>query len=201
MSQEVLVVARTRMTSGACIGGIVRRDGRSVRLLDSEGYHFPTDVDLEVGRVYNMTLSKCKGLAAPHLEDVRVMAHGDGQAVNDLADEIKKHATPAVGGPEFLFDGRLVARETGKRFLDPGSPTNYSTQFWIPSCDLELDVNEWNGKIKHEYYSEDFRVKYVGFADPPEVIEAGQLVRVSLSKPFSIPGTPHACWLQLSHAY
>lgn len=201
MSEQVLVVARTHMRSGVCLGGLVMRNGQAVRLLDAEGAHFDDETDLDVGHLHNMSFSKVKPVQLPHTEDVRVMSYGQGQPVDDLVREILARANPVEGGPKQLFDGHLLARETGKHYLDPARLASHSTEFWRPNEDLELDVHDWNGKVSYEYYGDEFRVRYVGCAEPPEVIEAGKLARASLSRPFAVQGLQPVCWLQLSHAY
>ncbi|MBA2680911.1 MAG: hypothetical protein H0U76_21260, partial [Ktedonobacteraceae bacterium] len=52
--ERVLIVAKTYMQTGVCIGGLTRETNKSVRLLAVNGSHQSTDTSLDVGQVWDM---------------------------------------------------------------------------------------------------------------------------------------------------
>ena len=121
---------------------------------------------------------------------------------------------PWQGGPEQLFDGLLCLRGTSSGYISElqGVP-KCSTGFWLP--DRSLVLNKPLVPDKHEnklYYEMLHRangkhpsmlsVKYVGFAEPINMLPAGTLLRVSLARWWKPNETnEERCYLQLSGWY
>lgn len=71
---KVLIVGKTRMGSGICLGGIVLLNDRSVRLLPESGYTHDKNTPFNLGEIWDLKLKELPNneVAAPHTEDVRV---------------------------------------------------------------------------------------------------------------------------------
>lgn len=68
---RVLVVSKTRMNSGVCVGGILET-GQLVRLLKSNGYNQDDSTIFEIGRFYDIEYRERIDKKAPHVEDILI---------------------------------------------------------------------------------------------------------------------------------
>lgn len=180
---QVLIVSKTKMFSGVCIGGITLPDYRSVRLLNEEGKHHSADTDMSSGQLYEMALDNVKKIIPPHSENVIIISRRLLQDNIDVKQYITAVNFPDIfwkGSPEALFGRKL--RWTGNRsgyISHEGGVPNVSTGFWI---------SDRNVVYNNKYYSYTdakgivYRFKYVGFNRPLEVIPAKTKIRVSLAK-------------------
>ncbi len=199
---RVLIVAKTRQGTRACIGGI-DADGRSVRLMpvdpvieERSGHQY------QVGEVWEIEAMPDPHVRPPHTENILVV---DASRVRVLADptrHILRYMPPVRGGPEALYEGLARARSSGALIIaaDSGLP-GFSTQFWL--SDQPLIREHTRGKRVRYHYADPAgpSLVFVGFQDPTEVLPAGTLLRVSLAhwwRARDRPGDQEVCHVQLS---
>ena len=199
---KVVIVAKTRMGGGACIGGITF-DGRSVRLIahdaDSND-HF--NMEYNVGDVWDVDCVPYENIIPPHTENVVVHSKRRLPAINNIETFILSHVPPRQGGIEVLYEGLAQAAATGTLYIAEGSGVPpYSTMFWQP--DRPLLRNDDAKRIRYRYPTPDGgrSLTFVGFQEPVEEIPDGALLRVSLAhwwRPEDRPERELRCYVQLS---
>ena len=69
---RVLIVAKTRMSSGVCIGGLTRDESKNVRLIPSGRQNHPADTRCDVGQIWDLDFHVSPEVTPPHVEDVIV---------------------------------------------------------------------------------------------------------------------------------
>jgi hypothetical protein len=199
--ERVVIVGKTRMRGGVCIGGMVQETGLPVRLLPIDGFCHLKTTSFQVGEVWEMCLKKRTGLTAPHSED-----HDEWNAhlvatVADLSTWIRSKCKPVRGAPSALFGGRMRFTSAGKGFLRPDPPVpDWSTDFWEIPFTL-VHYKEGQADRYRADQGATFDVKHVGHQTPVDVIPRGSLVRVSLARWSTMREAPdrgEECWLQLS---
>ena len=179
---KVVIVAKTRMGSGACIGGLTF-DGRSVRLVaqDAESNeHF--NMEYEVGDVWEVQWRPDEAIIPPHVENVIVTGKRRLPTIDDVATFAEEQMPPQEGGVEVLYEGLTRATKAGALYVaeESGVPS-FSTMFWRPERPLQRETN--GKRIRYRYPTEDGgrTLTFVGFQEPVEEIPAGTLLRVSLA--------------------
>ena len=203
---KVVIVAKTRMQSGACVGAITF-EGQSVRLIAPDQDirdHF--NLEYQIGDVWEIDGAAPETLTPPHVEDIVVREKRRLRRVEleRVIGFIEKTMPPADGGPDALFDGFLRRAPWGPLYVaEPDTPCR-STMFWRPDCDLVRD--EEGKRIRYRYPTEDGgrTLTFVGFQEPVGVIPAGALLRVSLAhwwRPSDQPEHELRCYVQLSGWY
>ena len=199
---KVLIVAKTRMGGGACIGAITE-EGESVRLIPfSEDPHDGANREYEVGDIWEISAEPVTNLIPPHIENVVVYEkHRLGTANNSIGS-IERFMPPKDGHPFGLYEGSLQSTESGTLYIakHSGVPP-YSTTFWRPDQPLIRDTE--GKRVRYRYSSDNggSTLTFVGFQEPLEVIPAGTLVRVSLAhwwRPEDTPDAEECCYAQLS---
>ena len=135
---KVLIVAKTRRGSRACIGGITSA-GQSVRLVAAdEPSNETAGMEYSVGEVWAVDARPAVGLRPPHTENVIVHAAGGAWARCLIrCRSIERYMPPQVGGIDVLYDGLAASSPAGPLFIceRTGVP-GYSTMFWRPDQDL-----------------------------------------------------------------
>ncbi len=109
---------------------------------------------------------------------------------------------PKAGGPELLYEGLVQASPGGALYIAErtGVPP-YSTLFWRPDQPLErIDTGK---NLRYRYPTADGgrTLVFVGLHEPPDLIPAGALVRVSLAhwwRREEYPDEELRCFVQLS---
>ena len=199
---KVLIVAKTRQGSGACIGGITF-DGRSVRLIPLVGdVHDGANLEYAVGDVWEVDAIPAAVLTPPHVENVIVRSKRRMGPMTDLPAFVDRHMPPKAGGPELLYEGLVQASPGGALYIAErtGVPP-YSTLFWRPDQPLErIDTGK---NLRYRYPTADGgrTLVFVGLHEPPDLIPAGALVRVSLAhwwRREEYPDEELRCFVQLS---
>jgi hypothetical protein len=204
---RVLIISKTRMYNGACIGGITIPDLKSVRLLNPDRSYHPADTDFAVGQVWDMELKTAPNLTPPHNEDVLVLSKKfvkKVSAFNDVIDEKGLSKIVWTGNPKNLFEGCLSWTGNRHGFIGKANISEMSTGFWIPDRDLVYNDKYYIYDDGNDNWDSVFGFKYVGFEPPINTIKAGKKVRVSLAKwwhPKDTPDMPDRCYLQLSGWY
>jgi hypothetical protein len=198
VAERVLIVARTRIRGGACVGGLVLNSGRSVRLTEPGS---PSGIPFRVGELWDLDYLVPTDLTPPHVEDVIAHQAVSAGRVRDLRAFLLERVCPLEGPPELLFEGLLQATDTGSGYLsaETGVP-HASVGFWLPDRPLAR-VTE--GETVRFRYPSRYGVRsltYVGFDPAPEVLRARTLLRVSLARWWRGPSGMEQprCYLQLS---
>ena len=194
-----LIVSKTKAGKAICVGALAK-DRSNLRLTTSPGYPFlPVDTPFEVGQVWNLNYYPCPNPTPPHVEDVIIKNARFQYTLAGLAENLPKWIDPWVGGVSGLFDGKTRSTTAGSRYVQQDDLPGASIGFWIPDRNLLFQ----SGEGYYRYMR--FRMKYVGVASPPERIEKGRLVRVSLARWFKPKETddqlPERCFLQISGVY
>ncbi len=138
---KVLIVAKTRMGSGSCIGAISETHN-SVRLVHPNPENVPNfNAEYEIGDLWDISSNTdATERPEPHVEDIVVHAKEWLQHIDDCVPTIAKYMSPKLGSPENLFDGLTQVTGFGAMYITErtGVP-KYSTMFWRPDKPLILD--------------------------------------------------------------
>jgi len=214
---QVLIVAKTKMGKGVCLGGLVLNthphQHQRVRLLPwyPRAFSHPMDTPFNLGDIWDLELEEVSDKNAPHTEDRRIKGFGEqkietkskSELKDFLLNQIRVHALPVH--PSALFNGLIRFTDRRKGYVSPadGLP-GYSTGFWRfnqplykkASYQYEEDEVEDDDAARYLYYDSGTRVlvldvKHKGFDDPLETIPQGTLLRFSLARGYK-------CYLQLS---
>ena len=199
---KVLIVAKTRMGGGACIGAITEM-GESVRLIPfNEDPHDGANREYEVGDVWEISAKPATSLIPPHNENIVVYKKQHLLTTRELEGAIELLMPPKTGGPTVLYEGLLQSTGSGALYIakQSGVPP-YSTTFWRPDQPLLRDTE--GKRVRYRYPTEtgSCTFTFVGFQEPLEVIPAGTLVRVSLAhwwRPEDTLDAEECCYAQLS---
>jgi ATP-dependent DNA helicase RecQ len=203
---HVLIVAKTRMQKGYCVGGIAE-NGRSVRLcVPSKLAVANYNHEYQIGDVWRIDEYKCPyKLKPPHTEDINVLSKEWVKKSGLLLASIERFMPPVVGGIDCLFDGAVLCSPLGKLYIGSEKVPQQSTLFWRPDRDLRLAATP-AGSFRYAYEAEDGDVSfsYVGTALAKPVLPAGTLIRLSLARWWEPPTEPQlgeVCYLQVSGWY
>ena len=199
---KVLIVAKTRMGGGACIGAITEQ-GESVRLVPFDADpHDGANLEYNVGDIWVISSEPETSLIAPHNENIVVYEREHFLTVRELVSAIELLMPSRSGGPNTLYEGLFQNTERGSLYVAErsGIPP-YSTTFWRPDWPLTRDTE--GRRVRYRYPTENggCTLTFVGFQEPLEVIPAGTLLRVSLAhwwRPENTPDAELRCYAQLS---
>ena len=202
---RVLIVAKTRMGKGACIGAITEK-GESVRLVPfNADPHDGANREYEVGDIWEITGEPETSLIPPHNENFVVHKKSrlhTTENTKDLVSAIELLMPPKTGHPRVLYGGLLKTTGSGSLYVpvgDDGSP--YSTTFWRTDQPLTRDTEA--KRIRYHYPTENggCTLTFVGFQEPLVTIPAGTLLRVSLAhrwRPKDQPNVEERHYAQIS---
>ena len=199
---KVLIVAKTRMGGGACIGAITE-DGKSVRLMPyNADPHDGANREYNVGDIWEIDSTPAVNLTPPHTEDITVKEKHLLGTANNLIDTIEQFMPPEFGGPNVLYEGLLRSAESGALYVaeTSGIPP-YSTTFWRPNKPLERDTEGRRVRYRYPAQNGDRILTFVGYQEPLETIPRGTLLRVSLAHPWRPKDKPNdelRCHAQIS---
>jgi ATP-dependent DNA helicase RecQ len=200
---KVVVVAKTRMGHGACVGAVTF-DGRSLRLYPpDQEKNERFNQEYEVGAVWELTrYEPPAALIPPHVETIIVHDKRPQPAIADLTAFIEQQMPPKAGDFSVLFEELTEATPAGALFVAErnGIPP-YSTLFWRP--DQPLTRDDEGKRIRYRYPTADGgrTLTFVGYQEPLPELPAGTLLRVSMSqwwRPAERPQAELRCYLQLS---
>ena len=199
---KAVIVAKTRMGSGACVGALTF-EGRSLRLVahDKEtDDHF--NMDYQVGEVWEVQTTDARQITPPHVENVIVHAKRRLAPIVGIETFIEEQMPPETGGLDALFEGLTQATKAGALYIAErtGVPSR-STMFWRPDRTLVRDDDM--KRIRYLYPNQDGgrTLTFVGFQEPVAEIPTGTLMRVSLAywwRPRDMPEGELRCYVQLS---
>ena len=200
---RVLIVAKTRMANGICIGGLTREENNNVRLILADRRNHPADTRFEIGQVWDLDIHPSPEITPPHVEDVIVTRERYVAQVSNMLETLRGRVKAWQGDPEQLFDGFLTFSENGKGYISKlkGLP-KVSTGYWLSNKPLDK-ITLYN-KTNYLYNSQSgrFTIAYVGIAPAIDQIPPATLIRVSLARWWAGDGTNiEKCYLQLSGWY
>jgi hypothetical protein len=204
---KILIVSRTKVGSNKiCIGGIDLDKLLSVRLLTTNGhYESKRFCPYRIREIYEIDYI-CDPRPLPHSEDIRVLNRKKtGELENGLSmlDFLReRNFTIHSGEIKTTFEGKLNHRDSGAFYISEESIPQNSTCFWI--CDKPLIQKDLQWKIRYHYTDAAYQISYVGLdKNPPQIIPAGTLTRLSLAHWWSpqYSEDEERCYLQLSGWY
>jgi len=135
---KAVIVAKTRMGSGACIGALTF-DGRSLRLIAADREtNDQFNMEYQVGEVWEVETQPDAEIIPPHIENVIVTKKRRLATIAEIETFIEQQMPPETGGVEVIFEGLTQATQAGSLFVAEriGIP-NRSTMFWIPDKPLQ----------------------------------------------------------------
>ncbi len=199
---KILIVAKTRQGSAACIGGLTF-EGRSVRLM-AAGTAVNTHVNMEyqVGEVWEVDGAPVAQITPPHVENIVVHTGRRLGVMTDCTPFIERHMPPAAGSWQHLYEGLLQSTASGALYIaeQSGVPP-YSTTFWCPNQPLTRADEGKRIRYRYQTPAGVYTLVFVGFQDPLETVPAGALLRISLAhwwRPPQDASVELRCYAQLS---
>ena len=202
---RVLIVAKTRMNKGACIGAITE-NGESVRLIPyNADPHDGANREYEVGEIWEISAEPETSLIPPHNENIIVHKKSQlhtAKDPKDLVSAIELLMPPKIGHPRELYEGLLQNTEGGRLHVakQNGIPP-YSTTFWRTDQPLTLDTEKQRLRYRYPTENGGCTFTFAGFQEPLQTIPAGTLLRVSLAhwwRPEDKPTVEERCYAQIS---
>lgn len=199
----ILIVSRTQMRNGVCVGGINERTGELVRIHNERGGNLPADAPYQIGDRWDMNVATAWNVRErPHVEDKQTspIRKINNVGIAGIIDFVKSHnlgSRLTVGDLSQAFEGCLVLQGT-KNFVNHANTPSFSTQFWIADTDL-IHTESFD---KHYFYYNRIRIKYVGYQPIVSRISAGTIIRLSLANWWDGDGSGEdRCYLQISGWY
>jgi hypothetical protein len=196
---RVVIVGKTKMKGGVCVGALIENTAQAVRLIPKGASCNPSDTDFDVGEVWDLDIRRRANTTRPHVEDHDILRPGALVAeIEDLDDWLRENVEPWNGDRSALFDGTLEFRPNGTAYvLQGGDLPDCSTGFWILPNNMVYDPFVKGDGQEVPYYrlarGNPVKVKYVGLlpvAQLPKVLPAGTLARLSLAHTW--PTAPRA---------
>ncbi|HBG70061.1 MAG: hypothetical protein A2W93_10000 [Bacteroidetes bacterium GWF2_43_63] len=198
---EVLIVAKTHMRNGSCVGGYDITSKRNVRLLNANAENQPHDTEFNVGQVWEIEYAIRPVLNPPHIEDVLVLSKNFIREEKNPYTFLLNSVKIWKGDPTCIFDGKVNFPRGKSCFVTNtrGIPSQ-SVGFWMADKDLELTIF---GDQKHFYYfgeyGDVYAIPFVGFQPVEDKIKKGSIIRVSLARWWNPnPNEDKRCYCQLS---
>ncbi len=197
---NVVIVGRTRMQSGLCIGGMTT-DYRSVRVLPPQGHAHPEDAPYQVGDIWELDLHPIPHVQGPHVEDMVLRAPGRRiDRLEDVGEWVMRGVQPWRGPAAIIFDGTIRASAAGRAHVGSDAVPTSSVGFWMPDRPLVLSEGD---RLRYTYTDHEggrWRFTYAGTAPALRIIPAWMLVRVSLARWWAPAdgSIPAACYAQVS---
>lgn len=198
----VLIVSKTQMRNGVCVGGINEDTNELIRIHNDRGGNLPADAPYEIGDRWSMSVETAWNVRpAPHTEDKQTIPLGKlgNVGVRGIIDYVNRNSASlrvARGNISIAFQGTLNF-VGNKNYVNRSNVPPYSTEFWIADRDLLHSV-QWD---KHYYLYGNVRIKFVGFQEPVARIPAGTVIRLSLANWWDDGSGEERCYLQLSGWY
>ncbi|MBX2907233.1 MAG: hypothetical protein KF744_14405 [Taibaiella sp.] len=207
---QVLIVSKTQMFSGICVGGLQLDNNRSVRLMSPGVHNYqPINTPFNIGEIWEIEFHNHPTIENPHVEDVIVDSSRLIQTNINVGDLIlQRNLINYRGAITNVFGGTLKWTKNGSGYIPQNGPfPDRSVGFWISDHDINLhdshDKHKYGYPVSYGYQD----LSYVGLQQPVPYIAAGTIIRVSLSRLFPKPGqpnphnTPYGYYLQLSGWY
>ncbi len=202
---QVVVVCKTRMKQGLCLGGLTLDAKQKIRLLTAEGHNQPTNTPFQVGDIWECLLDPVRDAQKPHTEDMHVLRQRRLRRLPDIKTCLLAalEQVPRLLGE--AFGGTLRLTESGSAYVSEcGNLPDYAHEFWQPTMGLRLqrDSKQRAYYVFEEAVPRPFRLRYVGVDNCPKRIPPGSLLHLSLARPWQPkPFVEKRCYLQLSAVF
>ncbi len=207
---KVVIVAKTRMGNGACIGALTF-EGRSLRLIAADReVNDRFNMDYQVGEVWQVETRPELEIIPPHVENVIVTHKRRMGSITKIETLINQHMPPISGGVEAIFDGLTQTTKAGALYIAErcGIPSR-STMFWQPDRPLQREDDLKRIRYRYANSSGGCTLTFTGFQEPIPEIPAGALLRISLAHWWRPEASPeprrremtdgeYRCYVQLS---
>lgn len=198
-SDAVVIMTRTVMSGGVCVGAYDLVHKKMIRLLDNRAGRLSENAPYQIGEVYSMVYAERYKITPPHAEDVAVYEAEYSRVCEDelfynLVDELTYFG---IGLTE-LFDGKLHWESSGF-ILDDDIPS-YSVQI----ATLRYPLIKDGEYFKKSGFGGEKRIKYVGekpIHRLPSIISPGVKVRFSLARFWNKGDGIYRAYLQISGVY
>ena len=181
---EVLIVAKTHMSTRACVGALVLENNRFIRLLNPGNFNQPGDTDMNVGDVYNIECVNRSPVIPPHVEDVIVLSRSFVGRIDSISKLLTdRNIVNWSGHIDALFGGNLNWTESGTGFIPETGPLpNQSVGFWRTPINLVRVEFENGAKVRYRFPNgSSYRnLSYVGYQNTLPIIPSGTIIRISL---------------------
>ncbi len=204
----VLIVSRTRMNKGVCVGAIIETTREVIRIHDEHGANLTKEAEYQIGERWEVDVQPAwNGRNKPHVEDTQVLSP---KRINDIDMQgliafIKSKCNIIKGTIYELFSGTLVSVNCGlsTMYINGQNVPDHSVAFWIADKDLVKREETFKDQKKIFYvYDSSKKIRYVGFQQAIDVIPQGTIIRMSLANWWDTNGTTEKrCYLQLSGWY
>lgn len=200
---RILIVSKTRMKHGVCVGGINEDNLELVRLHDAMGGNLGFDVPFEIGDRWEVDIQTAWNVRSkPHVEDKQTIPIEliNKISISEIADFIrsKKFNERFVKGSIFNTFQNCLKLEGVAIYICKNNIPQFSTQFWEIDSDLTY-YDQWD---KDYYLYNGIKLKYVGFQPIVERIPKGTIVRLSLANWWKKDEVcEERCYLQLAGWY
>ena len=199
---KVLIVSRTQMKNGVCVGGINIDTCELIRLHNDRGGNLSCDAPYQIGEIWSMVVENpWNPRPEPHTEDRSVTPKSlvENIGISGVVEYINNNIdglNVAVGDLTKVFDGSLQV-SGNKCYVGEENVPGFSTQFWIADSPLYHRVCF----DKDFYYYKGLLIRFVGFQQIVDVIPQGTVIRLSLANWWDNGCGEERCYLQLSGWY
>lgn len=200
---KVLIVSKTQMNNGICVGGINRDTCELIRLHNERGGNLSSDAPYEIGDIWEIQVENAwNARQKPHIEDkqTKPIRKIENVGTEGIIDFVKNHLCGnriTKGCIDQTYEGCLNFCGT-KNYVNRSRIPSFSTQFWISDTDL-IHCEQLG---KHYYLYKNIRIKFVGCQSHVDKIPAGTIIRLSLANWWNGDGSGEdRCYLQLSGWY
>lgn len=199
----ILIVSRTQMSNGVCVGGIDESSCELVRLHNDRGGNLSNDAPYQIGDRWEMRIETAWNVRTkPHIEDKQTfpIRKINNIGIPGIIDFINSHYWGnrlTRGELKNTFEGCLIFLGS-KNFVSREKIPSFSTQFWIADENLK-HITQFD---KHYYIYKKIKIKFVGLQEYVDVIPRGTIIRLSLANWWDGDGSgEERCYLQLSGWY
>lgn len=200
---KILIVSKTQMHNGVCVGGIDEQTCELVRIHNERGGNLSSDAPYEIGDRWEMKVETAWNVRyKPHVEDKQTtpIRYIENIGLAGIISFINSHyfgSRLTRGKIQDAFEGCLNFQGF-RNFVNRKRIPSFSTQFWVSDKDL-LHIKSFD---KDYYVYESIRIKFVGYQVPVTRIPAGTIIRLSLANWWNGDGSGEdRCYLQLSGWY
>lgn len=165
---KVLIVSRTQMSNGVCVGGINEDTNELIRIHDAKGGNLTFDAQYQIGDQWEMVIEKAwNRRPKPHVEDTQTIPI---QKINNIGYDgiinyIRTHQFGkqiTCGKLQDTFERCLHLCGT-RNFINEDNVPSFSTQFWI--ADQNLIHKELFGKHYYIYNHKQSILKTFSIAE------------------------------------
>lgn len=199
----VLIVSKTQMQHGVCVGAINEDNSELIRLHNEKGGNLNGNAPYEIGDRWEVQVEDAwNARSKPHVEDKQTtpLRKLNNVGVSGIVCYINKHNFGdrlTIGSLQETFQGCLKF-EGNKNFINRNAIPSFSTQFWVADDDL-IHVESFE---KHYYLYKNLRIKFVGLQTIRDRIPKGTIIRLSLANWWNGDGSGEdRCYLQISGWY